>query len=377
MYVVAYLYNTNGMASWCWEAAHALQEASHQVLLVCDSKVKLPGKSKVEILRFDQLPFKVESRSLMSLVSNELGRLSAQSSGFVGQLHNCLQSQGIQPSAYFLNQSNLQDPNIPVSQYVVAWAYPTSLIAYFSKIGQLTTCNFSKQFIRTSMDAIGWWRKDWRAYRSATSVLSVSKQLEVELKIKGVRVTKVYPGTDVALTVQKSVIPRSNPKLLIAAVNLEEHRKGIRWLLEALKKNSVNNYSLTLVGAASDKFKQWTYSDGFPATFTGLVPRSELQKLMADHDIFLFGSAMDDWGYVLVEAMSQGLCVIAPNLHPFNEIIGDSDCLFTLNSKEHFCQKLNGLLLGDVGIKKNQAWRRANQLFSRKAFGYDLMNCLF
>jgi hypothetical protein len=35
MFVVAYLYNDNGMASWCWEAAHALHELGQPVLLIC------------------------------------------------------------------------------------------------------------------------------------------------------------------------------------------------------------------------------------------------------------------------------------------------------------------------------------------------------
>ncbi|MHC5717516.1 MAG: hypothetical protein ACYTX0_36775, partial [Nostoc sp.] len=125
MYVVAYLYNNNGMASWCWEAAHAIAEANLPVLLVCSPEVKLPGTPKVDILRFDLTVSKGHKKSFLKLIQNELGRLSNQSSGFVGSLHTYLQSQGITPTAYFLNQSNLQDPSVTIPQHVVAWAYPT------------------------------------------------------------------------------------------------------------------------------------------------------------------------------------------------------------------------------------------------------------
>ena len=92
MYVVGYLYNNNGMASWCWEAAHAMTEAGLPVLLVVSSEVKLPGNPKVDILRFDQPYLTANNKSFLKLIQNEISRLSNQSSGFVGSLHIYLQS---------------------------------------------------------------------------------------------------------------------------------------------------------------------------------------------------------------------------------------------------------------------------------------------
>lgn len=375
MYIVAFLYNDNGMASWCWEAAHALSEANQPVLLVCAPDVKLPGIPQVEILRFNLPGWRPGTKHLMFLVRNELERLSGQSSKFVGHLHQYLQQRGIQPSAYLLNQSNLQDPQISVPQHVVAWTYPTSMQGYLRKIRKSTTYwRISKHLIRLVMNSVGWHRKDWRAYRSATSVLAVSKQLTNELKKQGINAYTVYPGTNILETPKKVAKSGQPPKLLTAAVNLEEPRKRVRWLLEALKANPCRQYSLTLVGTASEEFKRWACEDEFPAIFTGPLPRQELQQLMAEHDLFLFGSCLDDWGYVLIEAMSQGLCIIAPNIYPFNEIVSNPENLFPVDSQDVFCQTLNVLLASDLPIKNQNAWKRAKWLFSREAFGKTLVH---
>src|ERR1035441_795773 len=51
--VVAMLYNRNGMAAWCWEAAHALHEQGRSVILIASADVPLPGIPEVEVVRVD------------------------------------------------------------------------------------------------------------------------------------------------------------------------------------------------------------------------------------------------------------------------------------------------------------------------------------
>lgn len=369
MFVVAYLYNNNGMASWCWEAAHALHEAQQTVLLVCSDEVELPGTPDVEIMRFNPSSEGQQSRRVLGRISD---RLSKNSSGFVYQLHRHLQAQGITPSGYFLNQSNLQDPRVEIPQYVVAWAYPTSLPGYISKLGKLTGWKVSKTAFWLSLDTVGWWRKDWRGYRSATSVLAVSQRLADELASQGVRVQVVPPGTFICTGQPREYSDRPC-KLLIAAVALEDPRKRVGWMIEALKSVENRNYTLTLVGHASDDFKNWVCRDGFPATFAGHVARNQLQSLMAEHEVFLFGSCLDDWGYVLVEAMSQGLSIVAPNLSPFDEIVENAGTLYSASSNKEFRENVCELIHTDLLLLRKQAWQRASELFSRQAFSQNLL----
>jgi len=371
MLVVAYLQHTNGMASWCWEAAHALQEAGQPVLLVCSHFVTIPENCKVETLRFDPPPPKLVT--LREKVVHEWERVSPQSTGFVGYLHEHLVQSGIQPTAYLLNQTSLQDPSVSVPQYVTAWAYPTSFWSYFAKVGRYGGWHLSRSASRIMMTTIGWWPKDWRAYRSADGVLAVSQRLNHVLVKHGVKSAVVHPGTEVppATPLEKSTPPY---KIITAALDLEEPRKRVRWLLEALHQMpDWAQFSLTLVGGASQEFQQWACRNEFPAVFTGPLPRSEVQSLMAQHELFVFGSSLDDWGYVLVEAMGNHLCVIAPNLSPFDEIVGDTGVLYDPSAPESLTRPLAALLRGDISAHRAAAHRRAETLFSRAAFAESLL----
>lgn len=379
MFVVAWLANYNGMASWCWEAAHALHEAGHPVLLVCSDEVTLPGLPSIPIFRFTPPSSKVSpQRSLGKKIYDRLSDLSDRPSDLLPLLHQSLLQNNITPTAYFLNTTSLQNPKISTPQYVVAWACPTSLMAYINKIGLAYGWSLSKSTIRGIFEYLGWWRKDWRAYRDATAVLSVSHRLHKELKEKGIKTYVVHPGTKIVsynlpTSDADNFDDRSKCKLLIAAYDLEDPRKRVRWMIEALKQSSQYNFSLTLVGIASDSFKEWVLENEFPASFVGYVNRDEVENIMEKHDVFLFGSRFDDWGYVLIEAMGRGLCVVAPDISPFDEIVGDIGVTYPLDSSQIFKMKIDELCKIKLTLKKKQALERADCLFSRNAFSKVLM----
>ena len=371
MLIVAYLYNTNGMASWCWEAAHALYEAQQPVVLVCSQAVQLPEDSPVRIIRFD--PPIPNRGGLAYKISQELRRLSPQSSGFVWELHQHLEQQGINPTVYLLNQTDLQDPRVSVPQYVTGWAYPTSFSGYASKIGTYMGWKLSRNAVRSALSTLGWWGKDRRAYRSATGVLAVSQRLNADLVAQGVKSVVVHPGTALSVEPRLQVVkPPYN--ILTVALDLEEPRKRVRWLVEALQKMpDPMQFSLTLVGKASPAFQEWVCRDGFPATFAGSMTRAEVQAFMVQQDLFLFGSALDDWGYVLTEAMSQNLCIVAPNLSPFDEIVGDTGILYAPNSQDDLRHRLSNLMEMDISALRLAARSRVETMFSRQVFAQNLL----
>ncbi|WP_457818008.1 hypothetical protein, partial [Staphylococcus aureus] len=53
MIVIAYLYNNNGMASWCLETALALHNAGERVILVKSKKIVVPDSFPVKMIDFD------------------------------------------------------------------------------------------------------------------------------------------------------------------------------------------------------------------------------------------------------------------------------------------------------------------------------------
>lgn len=348
---MAYLYSNNGMASWCWEAAHALHELNQQVLLVCSGDAQIPASSAVPIFRFDHD--------------------AKNSHSFIYNLHSHLQRKGIMPRAYFLNTPIAQDPHVKVPQYVVAWSYPVSLLGYILKLGKIIGWKSVKRCFSTLISLVWIWREDWRGYQGATTVLSVSEKIRNELCLRGIKAHLVYPGTRVT----SDGPPRDNGpvrKLIIAAIDLEDYRKRVIWMIKILRSLRGEKFELTLAGEARSSFKKRICGNGLRINFTGLIPRDKLQSLLAGHDIFLFGSCLDDWGYVLAEAMSQGLCVIAPDISPFDEMVGDQRMLYKVGDKSEFKNRLQGLLHSDLVPLKEAAWQRANDKFSRRVFGQAL-----
>ena len=249
------------------------------------------------------------------------------------------------------------------------------MLAILARLKPCQVKKLSFNTIRTIFDAIGWWRRDWYAYRNSASVLAVTHRLNSSLSDKGVLTSVVHPGTKVLSNVlnhETSV----KPKLLICSLDLEDPRKRTAFLLKSLENVPKQKYSLTLIGDTSESFQAKTNNSLFPARFLGKRSRDQVQTIMAEHDIFLFGSCLDDWGYVLIEAMSQGLCIVAPNLSPFDEIVGDAGVLYSPFSTNDLSIKLASLLAGDITIKRNAAQDRALSLFSRKIFGERLADAV-
>jgi glycosyltransferase involved in cell wall biosynthesis len=370
MWVVAYLWNTNGMASWCWEAAHALAEQGEPVLLVCCRSAQLPGPTDIPVLRFDAPQADVGTAGK---IARELRRLSTRPDGFLPALHAELLRTGRQPTAYLLNSTAFVHPAVPTPQFVVGWAFPTSLPGYVRKIPVYCPPAPTREFARTLLDTIGWYRKDWYAYRSASGVLSVSGRLDGALRSRGVRSSVVHPGTAVASVEPNGRAPGAY-RLLLAAADLDDPRKRVGWMIDALAAGERRDFELLCVGRASDALRDRAARSGLSARFIGPVSRDDLQKRMREQDLFLFGSRLDDWGYILVEAMSQGLAVIAPRLSPFDEIVGDDAGLtydpFDPGSFRRSVYAAAGPALGQL---RTAAAARAAGRFSRAAFAKALL----
>jgi glycosyltransferase involved in cell wall biosynthesis len=366
--VVALLYNTNGMATWCWEAAHALHELGQNVLLIASPEIPLPGIPSVEIVRIEiRDKSSIRRGGLMKAFSTVKSLIAAGSDGSLEQIHIHLAARGVQPAAYILNQSSLVDRSVRCPQIVAAWSYPVSLLGYLRKTLFLASDESLKAFVRTVLSSLGWWRKDWRSYRTADRVLPVTKALLASLLHRSVNADLAYPGACIGRIPDRS---DGGIRLLMAAVNLNEPRKRILWMLEAMKKLSLPPGTvLQLAGKPDDSLRRAAAQLSVPAEFLGHLKRQELQKVMQDADIFCFGSQLDDWGYVLVEAMANGLVPVAPAISPFDEIMGQVGFGYNPYSQDAFVSALHSATSSSLAGKRHEAWERANSLFSRATFG--------
>src|ERR1035438_2422385 len=103
--IVAMLYNRNGMATWCWEAAHALHELGRSVFLIAAPDALLPGSPEVEVIRIDikGQPAPHGGRVARAFFAAR-SHFAAGPDGSLEKIHTDLEARGIKPAAYLLNQ---------------------------------------------------------------------------------------------------------------------------------------------------------------------------------------------------------------------------------------------------------------------------------
>lgn len=337
------------------------------MLLVAAEDVELPDKPQVEVLR---LSFPSKTKNLWQ---REWARLSAAGSPVTARIDRELRSKGIKPRAYFLNQTDLVDSAVSTPQFVVAWSYPTSFGSYLQKIVRITGGGWTIANLRIGMETIGWWRKDWKTYRSDASPIAVSERLGKELQSLGVAARIIHPGTRVAQSAPDSLPRNGRRRAFITALELDEPRKRVLWMLDALNKFAHGDFEIYLYGKASSAFERALHNYRFPIHYMGYQNREELQQAAQTHDVLLFGSVVDDWGYVLVEALANGVPVVAANISPFDEIVGNAGKLYAVNSAIDFAQQFSALCAENIGDYRSRALARARTLFSREVFGQKLL----
>lgn len=368
--VVAGVYDGSGMATWCIEAAEALAALGERVCLACLDNIQLPPlHDGVHVIRIPSHALK--RPALTGRLRRELARLSVKPRPFLQLLRAELGRQKMTASAFLLNAPFFLDTTIATPQFVVAWAYPPSFIGYMRKVPTYIRQPFSIEAIRILLDNIGCYRSDWHGFRHATGVMSVSTAINHYLQRHRVQSTVVHPGLGVPPPVPSQF--GTKPRIVMMAVEMESPRKRIHWMLSALRDFPIPA-DLTLIGSASDRTRTLAEATGMTVTLTGRLPRNDALQILAQGNLFLFGSIIDDWGYVLLEAMARGLAVVAPDQSPFNEMVGPLGKLFTPDSTDSFRGATMGALSGpNITQEVRIEWLTR---FNRETFGRALLELI-
>ncbi len=360
MYLVGHITAPNGMATWCWEAAHALAEVGAPVALVVDEHADLPGTPAVEVIR-------TPAPRAAGRWRRELTRLQGPLTDVMSQPVEVVERRGQTVEALLLNASALVLADPPAPQCVVAWAYPPTLTGYLRKV-PLQAPLMSRAGVRATLAAIGWYRRDRAAFAEADAVMAVTPELAEALRPRVPQVTVVAPGTTVA---DGQHATRARQDFLIVAANLEEPRKRVRWMLAALARQS-DTTPITLVGRASDAWRDEVLRRHPSASILPPCGREKLQDLMSRHATLLFGSRFDDWGYVVTEAMGAGLAVVAPQQPPFTSIGDGFAYFYEPRSPEDFAQAAARSLSVEDSLRK-AAQDAVEHRYGRAAFGARLI----
>ncbi|MDD5194099.1 MAG: glycosyltransferase family 1 protein [Candidatus Omnitrophica bacterium] len=163
----------------------------------------------------------------------------------------------------------------------------------------------------------------------------------------------------------------------ILTVSTIEPRKNIENLLKAYqvfrKKYPSLNYQLLIAGAAgwnSSPLYKLYKSLGFSekeVKFLGYVPQSELAKLYAGAQIFVFPSLYEGLGFPPLEALAAGVPVVASNIPVLKETLADCAYFFDPNNPEDIADSLNAILT-DENIRNRLAISGSERI---KSFSWE------
>lgn len=154
------------------------------------------------------------------------------------------------------------------------------------------------------------------------------------------------------------------PKLRLLYVGSLTQRKGLSYLLDAVERVR-DHVELTLIGTkpvadcapleAALRQHRWVES----------LPHAEILGEMRRHDLLLFPSLFEGFGLVMLEAMSQGLPVVATPHTAGPDVItdGEDGFLVPIRSAEAIADKISLLLSHPARLSemRQAAWETARR----------------
>lgn len=343
--LIGVVYSRNGIAAWGIEAARALLQAGVEVTILVTRIEFLPADLHAIAMETG----KTEKRTVFKKMA---GRLHWWSQFFLAPgfnkapLQNAwekLEKGNSKPGLILVIQTDFVWPNAPVPQWVVARSWPVSIKGYLAKMNQLK----SQPWLNRLHDLVFWYKMDHKAYKVATGVLALTNRIASDLSALGLNAHRLYPCISMLQGQKEGNRKPGPPRLLTAALHLGDKRKNIGWMIQALGELHQQgiDFELTLVGGY-DRDLESEFLQLVPqSNFTGSLPRADLFYQMQQHDVFVFASLQENWGYVLIEAISQGMCLFTPNIYPFDEINPSDERRFAINDPEDFRQKITKMFL--------------------------------
>jgi len=128
----------------------------------------------------------------------------------------------------------------------------------------------------------------------------------------------------------RSMLSNGHPDdLLLLYVGRLSHEKQLGHIKAVL--DQIPGTRLALVGDGPARFDLERYFAGTPTRFIGYLRGEALLQAYASADIFVFPSAIESFGLVVVEAMAAGLPVVASRVGGVRDVIEEGKTGFTFD----------------------------------------------
>jgi glycosyltransferase involved in cell wall biosynthesis len=241
----------------------------------------------------------------------------------------------------------------------------------FSKLGEL-------------WGQIEYFLLDDLGYRSSKCIFAVTKALEENLRGRfGSKVRYLPPG--IKLISRKRTTGGQKVRIACIASNLENPRKGLLTLLRALTLLEPPLYQrveLWLIGNYSHRLEnelEILRRRGFSSIrLSGYVQRETIIENLLQTDLLVCPSLYEEFGYVVLEAMSVGVPVIATKVRPMIDIVlnGVSGLLFEKGNILELSSLISMLIMNQEMRRKmgEEAQKRVLEEFGWDSIALKLEN---
>ncbi|MFH0884922.1 MAG: glycosyltransferase family 4 protein [Candidatus Micrarchaeota archaeon] len=223
------------------------------------------------------------------------------------------------------------------------------------------------------------------AAREITTVSThIKSRLVQDVHMPEKKIAVIYNGVDLDAIGEAidaaSQIPFETEGPNILCLGRVWRPKGIDIVLRSLASEGFRNAHLYVAGPLEDKpyveeMREFASKAGLAKRFHLLGPISEPQKyaLMHHADLVILPSRFEGLSIVAIEALASSSAIIASDISPLREVLGDAAIYFKAGDKHDLAEKISTALSGDnvaSALRKKVGKRSRLFSISRMVDGY-------
>lgn len=139
-------------------------------------------------------------------------------------------------------------------------------------------------------------------------------------------------------------------RFIVGGVGRLKQEKGYDILIKAVSKIKDASVVLAGDGPLRSELQAFAKELQVDCIFMGMLSPDLIPKFLKTLDIFCFPSLWEGFGIALVEAMASGLPIIASDIPPHREVLGDAGILVPPRDAESIANAIN-MLLSDHNLR--------------------------
>lgn len=139
-------------------------------------------------------------------------------------------------------------------------------------------------------------------------------------------------------------------EIIIGSVGRLDKQKGHHYLIEAAA--ILGNYTIAIAGDGPlrEELKNQVARLNTRVLFMGMMMPEEVPIFMRALDIFCFPSLWEGFGIAIAEAMAAGLPVVAADIAPLREVVGDAGIIVSPGNSTELAKVLK-MLIDDSSLR--------------------------